>query len=216
MESQGVRSVLYRLPQLLGAVRARRRIYVVEGEKDADGLEQIGLAATCNAGGAGKWSLEYSETLRGADVVILPDNDPPGRQHGAKVANMLCGIAASVKVVELPELPLKGDVSDWLDLGHTREELEALAEKAPIWAPEAPQDAACSDSEPALPQSISAADLDKQVFTPSRQIVRGLWFVGLIVLAARPKKGKSWLSLLISLAVAAGEFGPRPFRDGRG
>jgi DNA primase len=58
-----------------------RKVYVVEGEKDVLRLESIGVLATCNAGGAGKWTDEHAATLAGRNVIILPDNDPPGRNR---------------------------------------------------------------------------------------------------------------------------------------
>src|SRR5262249_7831974 len=75
-----------------------------------------------------------AELPRGADVVILPDNDEPGRKHAKQVAQALYGIAASIKVVELPGLPPKGDVTDWIWDGGTREQLEALIEAALGWS----------------------------------------------------------------------------------
>lgn len=44
----GVRRVLYRLPDIIRAA-AGSRVFVVEGEKDADRLASLGLAATTNA-----------------------------------------------------------------------------------------------------------------------------------------------------------------------
>jgi hypothetical protein len=126
----GVRRVLYGLPELL-ASGPEQTVFVVEGEKDADRLAQLGFVATTNAGGAGKWRDEYSELLRGRAVVIVPDNDAPGSEHAAKVSNSLRGVASSVRVLELPDLPPKGDVSDWLAAGHTADELRSLAENAP-------------------------------------------------------------------------------------
>jgi hypothetical protein len=77
---------------------------------------------------AGKWYPQYTETLRGRYVVLLPDNDQAGRGHIAKIAEELLGADCTVRVVELSGLPDKGDVSDWLDAGHTVEHLKALAE----------------------------------------------------------------------------------------
>ncbi len=122
--TKGVRRVLYRLPELLASTDT---VYVVEGEKDVEGLRKLGLCATTNVGGAGTWRSEYSEVLRNRDVVILPDNDLPGQDHAAHVAKALDGIAASVKIVDLPDLIVGGDVSDWLTAGGTREELEQIA-----------------------------------------------------------------------------------------
>jgi len=128
---RGVRRVLYRLPELLANPDAV--VYVTEGEKDADRLAREGLTATTNSGGAGKWGKEHAEALQGRDVVILPDNDDPGRKHAQQVARALDGVARSVKIVELPDLPEKGDVSDWLATGHSVEELKAVVEAAPVW-----------------------------------------------------------------------------------
>src|SRR5690606_4728186 len=103
--------------------------------KDVDNLRALGFTATTNPMGAGKWRDEYSESLRGAHAVILPDNDEPGRQHAERVARSLYGVAASVRVLALPDLPEKGDVSDWLKNGGTAEELRAMIEAAPEWEP---------------------------------------------------------------------------------
>jgi hypothetical protein len=131
-----VKPVLYRLPEVLQAVKQGETIFIPEGEKDVDNLARLGLAATCNPMGAGKWRDHYSEHLRGAKVVILLDNDEPGRKHAQQAAKSLYGKAASVKVLELPGLPEKGDISDWLAAGGTREELLELAAEAPEWEPE--------------------------------------------------------------------------------
>ena len=123
---KGVRKLPYRLPELLAAP-TDAPVFIVEGEKDADALAALGLVATCNAGGAGKWKKEHSEFLRSRRVVVLPDNDSAGEKHAQQVERSLRGIAAEVRTLVLPGLPDKGDVSDWLDAGGTLEELLALA-----------------------------------------------------------------------------------------
>ncbi len=127
-----VRRVLYRLHEL-AAADGTRPVFVVEGEKDADALHALGLVATTAAMGAGKWRPEYSESLRGRRVIILPDNDNPGRQHAETVAKALSGIASSVAILELPDLAPKGDVSDWLSAGGNKEALLKLALECPAW-----------------------------------------------------------------------------------
>ena len=128
---KGVRRTLYHLDKLQG----KTTVYVVEGEKDADRLWALKLPATTNAGGAGKWKPEYTAQLTAAgieQIVILPDHDDPGRAHAAQVA-ISCQVAGlHVKVVTLPDLPVKGDVSDWLDAGHTKDELTALVKGSPV------------------------------------------------------------------------------------
>ena len=134
--TKGVRMVLYQLPQLLAAAKnangAPWRGYIVEGEKDADRLRQWGLTATTNPGGASngrsKWRAEYNQFFTGADVVIIPDNDDSGRAHAATVARHLKPAAARVRILELPGLPEKGDVSDWIEQGGTQSDFEALVE----------------------------------------------------------------------------------------
>jgi putative DNA primase/helicase len=127
----GISKVLYRLPAIIAAVAKGNTIYVVEGEKGADAVESIGLVATCSPGGAGKWRAEYSAALVGADVVILPDHDTPGRKHAEQVATFLNGIAARVRVVLLPGLPEKGDAADWIASGGTAAALEEIAASVP-------------------------------------------------------------------------------------
>jgi hypothetical protein len=123
-----VRRVPYRLPELLSA-KPEETIFVVEGEKDVENLVRLGLTATTNAGGAGKWLPEFNQYLKGRRVAILPDKDAPGRKHGQHVAGGLQGTADEVKVVELPGAGK--DVSDWLDAGGTVEELLKIVEAAP-------------------------------------------------------------------------------------
>jgi putative DNA primase/helicase len=132
---EGVPRVLYRLPEVLAAVAAEETIYIVEGEKDADQLTLYELTATTNIAGAGKWRNEYTTALHGAHVVILPDNDQPGKSHGDTVAASLYETVASLKVVHLPELPPKGDVSDWLAAGHTLDELHTLVATTAAYVP---------------------------------------------------------------------------------
>lgn len=131
--AKDVRVVPYRLPELLAAPDAI--VYLVEGEKDADRLASLGLVATTNVGGAGKWKLAHSEFLRGRRVVILPDNDEAGRDHAKRANKSLRDVAAEVRIVALPDLPEKGDVSDWLDAGGSVQELVRMHSDA---APAAP------------------------------------------------------------------------------
>ena len=122
-----VRQVPYRLPQLLDAP-GDKPVFVVEGEKDVLRLESLGLVATCNAGGAGKWSEALSEPFVRRRVVILADNDEPGHKHADKVCRALRLAEAQVRVLCLPGLLPKGDVSDWLDAGGTVEKLLQLVD----------------------------------------------------------------------------------------
>lgn len=98
-----VATVPYRLPEILKAIAEDRVIWIAEGEKDVHALVDHGLAATCNAAGAGKWTEEHAQYLRGADVTIVADRDIPGRRHAEHVVETLTGLARSVYVVQAAE-----------------------------------------------------------------------------------------------------------------
>lgn len=133
---KGVRRVPYRLPELVAAGAAGRHVFIVEGEKDVETLRGRGFVATCNPGGAGKWKDDYNRHLAGAKVVVLPDNDKPGRDHARAVATSVSASRTVVVVVELPGLGEHEDVSDWLTAGHTAEELKDLVRAAPLFRTE--------------------------------------------------------------------------------
>jgi hypothetical protein len=126
-----VRRVLYRLPEVIEAVASERPIFIPEGEKAVHALEQIGVTATCSPGGAGKWRTEYSDHLKGANIVILPDADEPGEQHAISVATSLGSVAKQIRVLRLPNLPGKGDPYDWIAKGGTVDALWKLVEATP-------------------------------------------------------------------------------------
>lgn len=130
----GVRRVLYRLPEVVEDVAAGRVIYVVEGEKCADRLRELGFCATTNPMGAGKWLPEYTAVLAGAAVVILADNDEPGEKHAVAVADALVEAKAIVKLVRFDGLADKEDVIDWLERhGGTADKLRALVNETETW-----------------------------------------------------------------------------------
>jgi len=123
------RRVPYRLPELLEAVSFERTIFIVEGERKVDLLRRWNIPATCNSGGAEKWLPEFSTHFKGADVVLLPDNDAPGRKHVETVAGSLVATGAAVRVLNLPGLGPKGDIVDWAAAGGTPEQFHALIDR---------------------------------------------------------------------------------------
>lgn len=133
-----VNPTLYNLPRVVEAVSKGELVFVVEGEKDADNMAKVGLTATTNPFGAEKWKPEYAEYLIGADVVIIPDNDKAGHRHAEQVAQSLVGKAKRIRLLELPNVPEKGDVSDWLGAGGAKEGLLSMVEQAPDYEPKEP------------------------------------------------------------------------------
>jgi hypothetical protein len=217
---EGVRVVPYRLPELLEAVGNWHPIAIVEGETKVDLLRSWGIPATCCAGGAGKWKAEHSAFLRGADVIILPDNDEAGRKHCDIVGALLQGIAASVRVLELPNLPAKGDVIDWAKAGGTVEQLHDLIEReAKPWAPRSEQaesnvevvDDAFDTGRNGKPESETAEhdfpliSFENIVLDTGRRnySVKGLLpRSGLVVIWGPPKCGKSFWATDVGLHIA--------------
>lgn len=117
------RQVLYRLPEVLEAPI----VFVVEGEKDVETLREWGFVATTNAGGAkAPWLPEFTEALRGREVILIPDADPPGRARVLAIARALLGVAARIVVFE-PEDGSK-DITEWFARGHSEVELIAQVE----------------------------------------------------------------------------------------
>ncbi|MBI5093854.1 MAG: AAA family ATPase, partial [Candidatus Hydrogenedentes bacterium] len=193
-----VRRVPYRLPELIEAMKRGATVYIVEGEKDVETLRTLGLTATCNSGGAGKWLSGFAEYFPGAKAVIIPDNDKPGRKHGESVAQSLHGKAASICVVNLPGLPEKGDVSDWLASGHNRAELEAIVSATSAWKPTAP-----------VKPGYNLTWLGDLMNEPEEHVQ---WLLedilpmsGTGLLAGKPKAGKTTLARQLALCVARGE-----------
>jgi hypothetical protein len=192
---KGVRLIPYRLPQIQDAIAKREPVFICEGEKDADNLSREGVAATTCAMGAGKWSDELSQHFAGADVVILPHNDEAGKAHGQQVAASVSRVAKSVRVLDLPNLPPKGDVSNWLEAGGDECELIILSAKAPRWTPERPESRF---------GAIAWADLDT-VAIRQDWLVEDMMFCGDVgMVYGASGSGKSFLTVHMGLCIARG------------
>lgn len=195
-KTQDLKMVLYRLPEVITA----KNIIICEGEKDADNLTaalkgSAHLAVTTCPRGAGKWQDQFSVFLAGKQVLILPDNDDAGRAHADTVARSAYRYALGVKIVALPDLPLKGDVSDYLKT-HSGADLIATAKSVGWWHP--------SQNETSLFMSVTqfeerAADVvDWMVEGVIQRGANGM-------LIARPKSGKSFAVLDLAIALASGQ-----------
>jgi 5S rRNA maturation endonuclease (ribonuclease M5) len=197
----GVRRVLYRLPQVLDAVVHGKPVYICEGEKDVEALEAGGAIATCNSGGAGSeangynWCTEYSQALAGADVVVVADADAPGRAHAAHVARALAGVARTVRVVEAAE---GKDAADHLAAGYTLQEfVEAGPEEAAIVMLGEPDDARSAFIDWT---AFWNRDRDDAEWVYADVLARGRGHA----LYASHKLGKSLFMLFVAAALATG------------
>lgn len=207
-KTAGVRQVPYRLADLREAIADGSVVFVVEGEKAAEALLAFGVPATTNAMGAGKWPKGLEEHFRNADVVILPDNDEPGRKHRDKVAEALLPVAKRVRVLDLPGLPEKGDVVEWLEAGNDVDRLFDLV--------------ATSAREPGRAEVFQSRygalrweDLDKPGPEHEFLISDFLTIGDKSVVGGPSKSGKSFLSIHAGMSVARGtHFFGRPTKRG--
>lgn len=173
--TRGIDRVLYRLPELIASA-PEETIWIAEGEKKVDALREWGLVATCNVGGAGKWTKKYSEFLRNRRVIILPDNDPinpatgecPGKDHAKKIIDCTTGIAHSISVLELPGLPVKGDVVDWIAAGGT---LSQLLELSKTNLQDAPSATVATAPPPTDPLSLAYPETRTDLANARRMLV---------------------------------------------
>jgi RecA-family ATPase len=198
---KGVAKTIYRLPEVVRA----DTVYIVEGEKDVETLERIGLTATCNSGGAnkGNWKEKFGSYLRGKSVIILPDSDRPGRRHANAIAAKLAGVAKSLKLIELPDLKDGEDVSDWLPR-NSKEELLIIVKDAPEFT---------SDKTVGA-KTIRACDIEP---VPTEWIIDGMLPVNVCVLCqGEEKSAKSWILFMASICIAnkVPLFGNKVIRDG--
>lgn len=209
--AEGWLPIPYRLPDVLKS--PRKTIFVVEGEKAADALADLDVLATTNARGAKSWQNEICQYLRDRDVVILPDNDRAGRDHAADVSRRLWRVARTIRVVDLPGLPVKGDAVDWIAAGGTKADLVALAKAAaPLTAPLDEPQPAEAEPGPAQAEAAKAAPGRVQLVRwRDVEDVKIRWLVegivpaeGFAVLYGRPGSFKSFVALYLASMIAAG------------
>ena len=134
---QGVKLVPYNLPALIANRTDKDTVYICEGEKDCNNINSLGLVATCNPMGAGKWKSSFNEYLKGFPVVIIADKDEVGRKHAEHIASELSTVSSSVKIIEMPDVngKINKDFSDWLDCKDAPEGLSDIVDKAELWKP---------------------------------------------------------------------------------
>ena len=200
---KGIEPVLYRLPEVLKA----EEVIIVEGEKDADNLAALGFVATTCAMGARKWRDHYNEALNGKRVILCPDNDREGQEHMTQVAMSLNGNSKSLKWLELPGLPSKGDVSDFIatygeDKDAASERLAIMIQNADIYKP---------------PEKKSLEDIIMTTFEfhaldlPERATFLNPWLKEDSITLASGWRGvgKTWFSWGVADAITRGQpFGP--------
>ena len=185
-------------------------IHWPEGEKDVDTLNKLNIQAFTFGGTGDGLPDGIEQYLAGRHLVILADNDDPGRTHAEKKAERAHAAgAASIRIVHFPELPPKGDVSDFVENGGAAIELFARVEAASEWR--------LSQHEPAARSGVRelvicrASEIEPE---PISWLWPGRIAVGKqTLIAGEPGLGKSQLSTAIVAAVTTG--GVWPGQEGR-
>ena len=201
---KGLDRVVYRLPKIKG----HPAVFITEGEKDADRVASIGLPATTCSGGAEKWRDDYARQLVDAGVqrvAILLDNDAAGRRHADQVAASCQAAGLGVRIVTLPGLPEKGDVSDFLN-SHTTVDFLASTKDAPPYT-----GAEIRDEEPERPPGRTPVITWLNTVTPEE--VSWLWPGRMArgkyqVLVGDPDLGKTTIALDCAARLSTGGTWP--------
>jgi putative DNA primase/helicase len=141
---------LYKLPECVALTRQGQPLLVVEGEKDVDNLHALGFAATTHPSGASGAGSAYEPSCyvpyfppHKVPVCLIPDNDEPGRKHARRLSTTLGEAGYIVKVLTLPDLQSKGDVTDWIEAQRLMNvpddsiatQLAYMVQHAPVWTP---------------------------------------------------------------------------------
>jgi len=194
---------LYRLPEVLEAVKGGRAIYIVEGEKDADNLRAKNKIATCGHLGAapGKWLSHYNDCLHSSHIIIIADNDDVGKKFADEIAQKVHPVAKSLRLLDLtkiaPDLPEHGDISDILGMKNIDgiAELDRLVKATPQYTPPPPKkDYIClSDIEPLR------TSWTWEPYIPAGKIT---------VIQGDPGAGKTFFTLYLATIVSRGDFFP--------
>lgn len=201
---RGCDAVLYNLPGLAKA----KYCFIVEGEAKADLLHSWGLIATClDSGAKSPWKDEYIKAFKGKEkVIILPDNDKPGREYAIGIARALHGKVKELKVVELPELQEKEDIIDWAKMpGNNKAKLIALVRGAPVWSPQKESGTSMTSLENSM-VFTRLNDLFQEPEEQTKWLADGLLPTGgFSIVVAKPKVGKSTIARGLALNIASGQ-----------
>lgn len=181
---------IYRFPQVIAAVEAGEEVWIVEGEKCVHAAERLGVVATTNPMGAGKWrdymGKWFTEGKGCSRANIVIDNDEAGRQHAAQIAVNLRGYGVPVSTWQVALDDEKADLYDHMRAGYTINDLRPVKLNR------------------LRPPGIPLEELMGIEYPPIRWAVRGLLPTGFSILGGPPKQAKSLVALDIALGVSHG------------
>jgi 5S rRNA maturation endonuclease (ribonuclease M5) len=213
---EGVERVIYNLPEVIAATE----VFIAEGEKDAETLKSLGLVASTNPGGAGKWQESFAQFFRQKKVYILPDDDEPGRKHAQDVAKSVSQYASEVRLI--PAFRNAKDVSEWVERGGTKRQLLKLVAKTPRFetkdSDQASEGRATLIAGPNLVKKLELFFKRRVILPRGLALVLAVWVIGshlfdlfdcfpYICISSPTKRcGKTLLAELIALTAARAKF----------
>lgn len=110
VKGRGCDPVLYNLPEVVQS----NQVFIVEGEGKVELLKKWALVGTClDSGARSPWKESYTQFFENKEVVVVPDNDEPGKQYADRISSALYGVTAKIKIVELPGLQEGEDIINW-------------------------------------------------------------------------------------------------------
>jgi hypothetical protein len=179
-------------------------LFLPEGEKDCDTLIGIGLLAMTFGGTGDGAPVGLADYCLDRSLIILADNDEGGRNHAERKAALVARTAKDVRVVSFPELPEKGDVSDWIALGHTADDLRTLAAGTTSWTGPVGAQPKAAAKRRLISHLASDLTPEKLVWIWPGRIPEGK----LVLLGGPPGLGKSQLTAFVSAVVSNGSDWP--------
>ena len=186
-------------------------VFLVEGEKDVETLKLAGYPAVSLPDGSNsKWEDSYNAVFAGKRVLILPDNDEPGKKYAQMCAGKLYGIAGAVFVLDLKrmwsDIPEKGDISDMIANMGADAAIDKILELDGMqpWTPPQTEAEAQEEAKPGIVVT-SAVDLQNADLPPTVFLITDILPDGTSIISAASKIGKSWMVLDMGLCIAAGD-----------
>lgn len=201
---KGKAPILYNLPAL--TKHPNDLVFIVEGEKNVETLNEYGLLAVTNDGGCGNWLQDFAVHFKDRSVVIVEDNDKGGRKWVNSVRDSIKGVATEINFIHFRDKREKYDATDFL-AEHSKSD---FLDRAGDYVDFTERSAIVSDTllTPLAPKAekfdlLSLQDLRNR--PPPTWLIDSFICEGeLAVIFGPPAQGKTFLSLDMALHIAAG------------
>lgn len=206
----GTRRVPYRLQELIHALEENPscQILLTEGEKDCDKLRELGFVASSFK----NWKKEFNQFIKFANIIVLADHDRSGHKQADEAARFFLDDLKPIKLIDLffdEHLPDKNgkDVSDWLELGHSAEELQEIIKASKMHYPD--KKLKSNEVEPTNETSFRLTKISDLLAEPEEEVSfiwdKTLPAGGFSITSAKPKVGKSTVARNLAVKVSKGE-----------